>query len=578
MSLTKVTYSMIEGSTVNPHDFGAMGDGIHDDTQAINDAIQAARTTSGVVMFQRNATYKVTGTIKKPVRVILKGNYCTIVPAAGTYIQNYVFLTNSDDGLNWVSTYPATISGQIDAFIFDNTNTLTPNVIAIGMGDASTVTNIVTKYMYGAYHTLANVLFLDQKIIENINTTYHLGTAPMILARNFGDMSTIRNIHPFSPNLTSLVDVIQLNNAKAVTIQNSGFGTNMRMFMKGCRGITLESCTFEDGRVAAESSDFVMSACWFAKKSQGTDGCIKLSRDTTNYFGSVFTATLNNVQFARLLKTAATNIPEYDIVMESEYTLSMNDVYRTTMLNNSIREEVSKTKPLVYSTSASAPHQYNKYAHALDKEYLPAGTALGEINAFSSPVKMADNVNWLSTLAGGGTTWSKPTGTYYYKAQFVVDVDRRIGFTDVSAELSRSVTNSAAYDSGVYIIGGSPNYRNSGRKQIFRLYRGTSAGSYDEYVDIPTTNGITHLFDSGAEINGYFWQSRSAAGVDALYFAQTTYANTETVTVYGITGIPTVGTWKVGDRIYRVPVSGQPKSWVCTVAGTPGTWVSEGNL
>lgn len=37
--------------------------------------------------------------------------------------------------------------------------------------------------------------------------------------------------------------------------------------------------------------------------------------------------------------------------------------------------------------------------------------------------------------------------------------------------------------------------------------------------------------------------------------------------------------WIVGDRaINSVPTIGQPKAWVCTVAGTPGTWVSEGNL
>lgn len=45
------------------------------------------------------------------------------------------------------------------------------------------------------------------------------------------------------------------------------------------------------------------------------------------------------------------------------------------------------------------------------------------------------------------------------------------------------------------------------------------------------------------------------------------------------TSDPTVGTWAVGDRVFNsTPVVGQPKSWVCTVAGTPGTWVSEGNL
>lgn len=45
------------------------------------------------------------------------------------------------------------------------------------------------------------------------------------------------------------------------------------------------------------------------------------------------------------------------------------------------------------------------------------------------------------------------------------------------------------------------------------------------------------------------------------------------------TAAPTTKTWAVGDRVFNsAPVVGQPKSWVCTVAGTPGTWVSEGNL
>lgn len=47
---------------------------------------------------------------------------------------------------------------------------------------------------------------------------------------------------------------------------------------------------------------------------------------------------------------------------------------------------------------------------------------------------------------------------------------------------------------------------------------------------------------------------------------------------YG-TAAPTTNTWAVGDRVYnQSPSVGNPKSWVCTVAGTPGTWVSEGNL
>lgn len=45
------------------------------------------------------------------------------------------------------------------------------------------------------------------------------------------------------------------------------------------------------------------------------------------------------------------------------------------------------------------------------------------------------------------------------------------------------------------------------------------------------------------------------------------------------TAAPTVGSWDVGDTsVNSAPAIGQPKGWMCTLAGTPGTWVSTGNL
>jgi hypothetical protein len=48
--------------------------------------------------------------------------------------------------------------------------------------------------------------------------------------------------------------------------------------------------------------------------------------------------------------------------------------------------------------------------------------------------------------------------------------------------------------------------------------------------------------------------------------------------VYMATAAPTTGHWNVGDRCFNSePAAGEPVSWVCTVAGYPGTWVSEGD-
>lgn len=68
MPLTKVTFSMIDGPSVNPSDFGAVGDGVTDDTAAI----QAAVDSGNIIVFEP-ITYKIAGTILLPSNVSLQG-------------------------------------------------------------------------------------------------------------------------------------------------------------------------------------------------------------------------------------------------------------------------------------------------------------------------------------------------------------------------------------------------------------------------------------------------------------------------------------------------------------------------
>ncbi len=42
---------------------------------------------------------------------------------------------------------------------------------------------------------------------------------------------------------------------------------------------------------------------------------------------------------------------------------------------------------------------------------------------------------------------------------------------------------------------------------------------------------------------------------------------------------PVAGTWAVGNRVWNsAPAAAQPMGWICTVAGTPGTWRAMPNL
>lgn len=63
MALTKVTFSMIDGAVVNVFDFGAKGDGVTDDTQAIFDALTYLQTQTngrGGTLYLPAGIYQVT--------------------------------------------------------------------------------------------------------------------------------------------------------------------------------------------------------------------------------------------------------------------------------------------------------------------------------------------------------------------------------------------------------------------------------------------------------------------------------------------------------------------------------------
>jgi hypothetical protein len=77
---------------------------------------------------------------------------------------------------------------------------------------------------------------------------------------------------------------------------------------------------------------------------------------------------------------------------------------------------------------------------------------------------------------------------------------------------------------------------------------------------------------SGNECNGAAWQG-------LLYRASGTNGFNGSAIYVADTDAPTAGTWAVGDHCAKTnPSAGQPKGWFCTTAGTPGTWTSEGNL
>jgi hypothetical protein len=95
MSLTKATFSMISGAPLNVLDYGAVGDGVTDDTAAIQAAVDAAEANRNNEIVFPVGTYVIAGTITihGGIRLIGQG-------AMGAQVAQGVVLSHKADSVN----------------------------------------------------------------------------------------------------------------------------------------------------------------------------------------------------------------------------------------------------------------------------------------------------------------------------------------------------------------------------------------------------------------------------------------------------------------------------------------------
>lgn len=87
------------------------------------------------------------------------------------------------------------------------------------------------------------------------------------------------------------------------------------------------------------------------------------------------------------------------------------------------------------------------------------------------------------------------------------------------------------------------------------------------------TGGTTRLQDQAGTTQAEFSTTATVLSSDVRL------GNSSAPRITHGSAAPTTGTWTRGSLCHNSAAAvGSPKAWRCTVAGTPGTWVSEGNL
>lgn len=110
MSLTKVSYSMIDGAPINVKDYGAVGNGIADDTAAIQAAINALDNYRTLV-FEGAKVYKTTNTLTFPntlIGVVIRGGGAII---KCDHNNDGIVMTSLNENYSRYSVYDLTVEG-----------------------------------------------------------------------------------------------------------------------------------------------------------------------------------------------------------------------------------------------------------------------------------------------------------------------------------------------------------------------------------------------------------------------------------------------------------------------------------
>jgi len=224
MSLTKVTYSMINGAPINVKDYGAVGDGVTNDTAAIQAAFNAANTAKGATVFFPVGDYLITSTLTLPRSATITGatrrgvgNPPSAIAGSGIY-ANFAGPAMKAEEAN-VTSYDLTIS---------NLN-IRGNKSTYPVGDGLSFIKIAD-------------ITLDSLVVSNF------GSSNIALSNGYG--ATIQNVYSALPGGTGANFYIDQEKVTLLNCQADGGTYSVQGTTLSQDMLISNGCFFEGAAVA----------------------------------------------------------------------------------------------------------------------------------------------------------------------------------------------------------------------------------------------------------------------------------------------------------------------------------------
>ena len=459
--------------------YGAVGDGVTDDTKAIQECINSS---CKIIMFEPNKEYKISKTLFIPVGKELDFMWSSLLPTGNEFTNNYVLSLNSSNVSTWDVEYSADIILIKRLRALNNEyNSQVNKLNLMFCATQFDVSNIISQYFNMTINTPSQ--YIDFKKLYNITIIDSFSNQAINIVGQ-GDGINFSNLHFIKYLEGSILSGLRLANCNGGNIKNLINGNHIFL---ACHALTLSDCHIERGSITTNHSTMTINDCWFYYNNDNvTQSVINLNNDNNSYKSYI---TLNNCFF---------NIYEPLTELDGDYfdiNCSQNMSYIT--LNNCYRQFIPYTLP--QSANSTCDCIINT---RFGTKFLSNGTLYGGL--------LTNEKNITFSIASFGSTLASATISKFLRK-------KDLGFNGESGEYSYFIsvilnnTKNIKYDfpSNVKSVTVNENSNmvaltfNIINFPILRIYRALN-GTYSHYADIPNPSNI--LYDGGDEIQGVKWK------------------------------------------------------------------------
>ena len=565
MSLTKASYSMIEGAVANVKDFGATGLGFPNDDAA---AIQLAFNASQCVFFPEGEYYigaavapqgnsLIFGTGRESHIVIKDGD------TTGIDLTNKVGVTVRDlklscrgsvgtlGGLNGKGAIYLSNSSQCtieNNFIF--------NCYNAGIRLYNSSNNKIRNNYFGDWYLTSTANEDAGNIYAYGACSYNVVEGNFCVGANAGVGIAFNDYYLVGATMIgNIITNNRVDNKKAYGIL---YYTTIIAVPLGYDCLAVIS----NNVVSNILGDYVGGASGAGIYMQGAGGAV--CNGNTVYRCCINTSNFGTLAMACITASIADEPQTASIIVSNNQVQSLRGpgIWAASSQQHGIHVQgnVVRSEELTGSFNSAIRLTKCSYSNIIGNKVYQMGTNAAIyvdcINASQRSINVSDNIVHAINAAAIGIQFSRTTSGVM---EDVVISGNTVNSAFVGMQISYvdygSIADNKVLATDIAFFLSNSTYTNvSGNS-----FRSTEAVDYDVIL----AEGTGCIFD---KLN--------------FITEKIQHTGTGIIEQYTYSGVPPIfGTYTVGDRVInRGAVIGQPKAWRCTTAGEPGTWTSEGNL